>query len=208
DGWWRGQNSIARRVDDYGATTAFLAQLVVTLASGATLTYGTDEHWHATPSHIVGADLIAGEVHDLRRGVDWSTHREWDPIEVAPYGYDELGASPAPPVRRVEALRPRSIREIAPGRVVVDFGQNISGWTRLCNLGPAGSTTTLTYGEWLDKDGDVTQENIAFAASISIHDTVPYQQDTVIAAGRNDDVFESRHSTKGFQYVRVEGYER
>ena len=34
DGWWRGQNSVARRVDDYGTTTALLAQLVVTLASG------------------------------------------------------------------------------------------------------------------------------------------------------------------------------
>ena len=34
DGWWRGQNSVARRVNDYGATTALLAQLVVTLVSG------------------------------------------------------------------------------------------------------------------------------------------------------------------------------
>ena len=34
DGWWRGQHGVARRVNDYGDTTAFLAQLVVTLALG------------------------------------------------------------------------------------------------------------------------------------------------------------------------------
>ena len=27
DGWWRGQNSVARRVNDYGTTTALFAQL-------------------------------------------------------------------------------------------------------------------------------------------------------------------------------------
>ncbi len=54
DGWWRGQNSVSRRVDDYGATTALLAQLVVTLASGETVTFGTDPTtWRCTPSHVV-----------------------------------------------------------------------------------------------------------------------------------------------------------
>src|SRR6478735_1653633 len=67
DGWWRGQNSVSRRVDDYGTTTALLAQLVVTLRTGETVTFGTDETWRTTPSHILRADLIAGEVHDLRK---------------------------------------------------------------------------------------------------------------------------------------------
>lgn len=59
DGWWRGQNSVARRVDDYGTTTALLMQLVVVLADGRTVTSGTDRAWRSTESHILGADLIA-----------------------------------------------------------------------------------------------------------------------------------------------------
>ena len=54
DGWWRGQNSVARRVDDYGTTTALLAQLDVTLRrrhddqrSAPTAS------WRSTPSHIL-----------------------------------------------------------------------------------------------------------------------------------------------------------
>jgi len=205
DGWWRGQNSVARRVNDYGATTALLAQLVVTLASGETIVFGTDATWRSTPSHILAADLIAGEVHDLRRRVAWNPS-EWDRANVVDYGYDELCTSPAPPVRRIETLRPVSIRELGPKRHIVDFGQNISGWARLRELGPAGTEITLTYGEWLDKDGDVTQDHIAFATSISLDQPVPFQQDVVTSAGVEDDVFEPRHSTKGFQYLRIEGY--
>ncbi len=37
DGWWRGQHGVVRGLDAYGPTTAFLAELHVTLASGATV---------------------------------------------------------------------------------------------------------------------------------------------------------------------------
>ena len=74
-------------------------------------------------------------------------------------------------------------------------------------LGPAGTEITLTYGEWLDRDGDVTQDHIEFAQSISLEQPVSFQQDAVISAGADGEVFEPRHSTKGFQYLRVEGYD-
>jgi alpha-L-rhamnosidase len=207
DGWWRGQNSVSRRVDDYGTTTAFLAQVVVTLASGETITFGTDESWRSTSSHILGADLIAGEIHDLRRRRDWNDWHTWEPVRVEAGGYAELCASPAPPVRRIEELRPLSVREIAPHRWVVDVGQNINGWVRLRGLGPAGTRITLTHGEWLDKDGDVTQDHVAYPASTDVERSVTFQVDEVVSAGEDGDVFEPRHSTKGFQYVRVEGYD-
>ena len=71
DGWWRGQHGIVRAIDAYGSTTAFLAELHVTLRSGETLVFGTDGSWRSTPSHVLAADLIAGEVHDLRRQRPW-----------------------------------------------------------------------------------------------------------------------------------------
>jgi alpha-L-rhamnosidase len=207
DGWWRGQNSVARRVDDYGATTAFLAQLVVTLADGSTVVAGTGDGWRSTPSHVVGADLIAGEVHDLRRRVSWSGWRDWEPVRLQDHGYDRLCASPAPPVRRIEELRPASVRELTPRRWLVDVGQNINGWVRLRGLGSSGTELTLTYGEWLDHQGDVTQDHVAWPASTGVDSSVTFQVDRVVSAGVDGDVFEPRHSTKGFQYVRVEGYD-
>src|SRR6185436_4269186 len=167
--------------------------------------------WRSCASHILRADLIAGEVHDLRcripawaeAGTDRSS---WDRVRIADHRFDHLCASAAPPVRRIEDLRPVSIRELAPRRWVVDFGQNSNGWVRLRKLGPSGTQITLTYGEALDRDGDVTQANIASGVSSAADESVTFQVDTVISAGSDDDVFEPRHSTKGFQYVRVDGH--
>jgi alpha-L-rhamnosidase len=212
DGWWRGQHGIVRAIDAYGATTAFLAELRVTLRSGNTLVFGTDGSWRSTPSHVLAADLIAGEVHDLRRLVPgWAepgTDRSaWDTVHAADHGHAELRATIGPPVRRIAVLPAVAVTEIEPERHVVDFGQNSNGWVRLTDLGSEGTTVTLTYGEALDpRTGDVTQENVkhaGFAAPRAV--PLPFQTDVVTSAG-DGSVFEPRHSTKGFRYVRVEGH--
>lgn len=207
DGYWRGQHSSARSTDSYGSTTALLAELHVELLCGAVLVVPTDATWRSTPSHVLAADVMAGEVHDHNRRVDgWCTaaadRSEWDPVLVAEHGYDRLCSPLGPPTRRVQHLRPVSVRELAPGRHVVDLGQNISGWVRLSELGPAGTRITLVHGEMLDAAGDVTQDNVSHADRFP--DRV-FQTDVVVSAG-DGSAFEPRHSTKGFRYVRVEGH--
>jgi len=211
DGWWRGQHGIVRQLDAYGPTTAFLAELHLTFASGETQVVGTDGSWRSTASHMLGADLIAGEVHDLRRRVaGWAepgTDRgDWDPVRVADHGFAELCPAIGPPVRRIEELPAVSVTELAPGRHVVDFGQNSNGWIRLTDLGPAGTELTITYGEWVDPTGDVTIDNVSMAPFSAARDEpLTFQTDRVVSAG-DGSPFEPRHSTKGFQYVRVEGH--
>ncbi|MFM8601926.1 MAG: family 78 glycoside hydrolase catalytic domain [Actinomycetota bacterium] len=208
DGWWRGQHGVIREIDAYGPDIAFLAELQVTLGDGRQVTIGTDGSWSSTVSHILAADLIAGEVHDMRRRIPaWSdpgTDRSrWDSVNEVAHPTDVLCAVVGPPVRRVGELAPVSVTEIAPRRHVIDFGQNSNGWARLTNTGPAGNEVTLTYGEWITPDGDVTQENVANGAFASPRG-LPFQTDRVVSAG-DGSVFEPRHSTKGFRFVRVEG---
>jgi alpha-L-rhamnosidase len=211
DGWWRGQHGIVRAIDAYGPTTALLAELRVALRSGEEVVLGSGADWRSTPSHIVAADLLAGEVHDLGRRVPgWSepgTDRSgWDPVRVADHGFSELVPTVGPPVRRMEELPAVHVTEIAPARHVVDFGQNSNGWVRLHDLGPAGTKLVITHGEALDAEGDVTIANIEHAAFSEPRDVpLPFQQDVVLSAG-DDTVFEPRHSTKGFRYVRIEGH--
>jgi alpha-L-rhamnosidase len=207
DGWWRGQHSSARRTDSYGSTTGLLAELHLELASGAVMVVATDGSWRSTPSHILAADIIAGEVHDLRRRVvDWCKagvdRASWDPVRLANYDNGRLSLPLGPPCRRVEELKPVAIRELQPGRHVVDLGQNINGWVRLTDLGPADAELRLTHGEALDADGDVTQRNVSHADRFPER---PFQTDVVVSAG-DGSIFEPRHSTKGFQYVRIEGH--
>ena len=47
-----------------------------------------------------------------------------------------------------------------PDRQIVDLGQNINGWLRLGDLGPAGTELTIVHGEILDPIGDVTQDHV------------------------------------------------
>jgi alpha-L-rhamnosidase len=210
DGWWRGQQGFLRVADSYGPATGFLAELHVTLRGGGTIVAGTGESWRSAPSHILAADLMAGEVHDLRRRLPgWAqpgTDRSgWDPVQVAWHGYAQLGPVTGPPCRRIQELPAVSVTELAPGRHVADFGQNSNGWVRLHSLGPAGTRLTLTYGECLDAAGDVTQDSIKDSPLAPERAGVPFQTDVVISAG-DGTVFEPRHSTKGFRYVRIEGH--
>ncbi len=126
---------------------------------------GTGDGWTSGASHVLAADLIEGQHEDRRLVVDgWDLPgydaRDWDAVEVLERGHDHLVASPAPPVRAVEELRPVSVITVRPGVQVVDLGQNVNGWVRLTDLGPAGTELTLTHGEALGADGDLTIEHL------------------------------------------------
>ncbi|GAA5050648.1 hypothetical protein HNP84_006616 [Thermocatellispora tengchongensis] len=113
-----------------------------------------------------------------------------------------LTTSPAPPVRRVQTLAPVAITNPRPGVQVVDFGQIINGRVRL--TAPAGQVT-LTHGEALGPDGDVTMEHLAAHDHATGTRLDTGQRDRV--TGDGGEVFEPRHTTHGFRYVRVEGHD-
>jgi alpha-L-rhamnosidase len=196
DGWWSGQVGFVRSHDVWGETHGLLAQLEVDGRSVAV----TDEHWRSAPSAIVEADLIEGQHTDLRLEPS-----RWDEVRVANYPLDNLVASPAPPVRRVEVLRPAEIRTLGPARHVVDLGQNINGWVQVSKLGPPGSSLTLTHGESLDASGDVTSEHLAPIDIRTLERASAGQVDVVISDG-DEKSFEPRHTTHGFRYVRIDGH--
>jgi alpha-L-rhamnosidase len=197
DGWWRGSTGFAQQPDAYGDATAFLGQLHV----GEAVVVATDAEWVVGHGPVVKADLMAGQSVDLRR-----VPQDWRPVRVAEHDLGRLAVSPAPPVRAVEELRPVTVRRVGADRQVVDLGQNINGWLRLRDLGPAGTSLTLTHGEALDAQGDVTQEHLV---SFDFETSAPIavgMVDRVVASGRAGEVFEPRHTVHGFQYVRVEGH--
>ncbi|MBK6885225.1 MAG: family 78 glycoside hydrolase catalytic domain [Tetrasphaera sp.] len=201
DGWFRGSVGVTRAVDQWGPRTAYLAQLEMTHPDGTVTVVATGPEWEGGPSQVLAADLIEGQHEDHRRQPG-----PWSPVEVASgIGYAALVASPAPPVRRIAQVRPVAISSPAPGRQVIDLGQNINGWVRLTRLGPAGSTLTLTHGEAL-AEGDVTTEHLRPDMPFLAEPLRAGQVDIVVSAGAADEVFEPRLTTHGFRYVRIEGH--
>ena len=210
DGWWRGQHGVGRHVNCHGSTVALLAELTITLDDGSQVVVGTDSSWRAGTGHITAADLMAGEVHDMRRRDDrWCTvsvdHGPWSKVTVAGHPFTPLCDPVGPSVRRVGELAPVSINRIGPTSQVVDFGQNSNGWVRLRRLGPADTTVTIVHGEALNPDGTVTIDNCRGLSLLRPESlAIPFQTDVVVSAG-DDAVFEPHHSTKGFRYVQIDG---
>ena len=210
DGWFRGQVTLTRAHDQWGSRLAFLCQLQVRYDDGSRAVFGTGEGWRSNPSHIDGADLDhadstptcggfrpAGAVGVRRLRMGTREHqRSW---------LRTVGRMPSPPVRAVENLVPISVRRVNRGQVF-DLGQNINGWVRLTELGPEGTAVRLIHGEAVSADGDVTTAHLDVNVPFLPHPLPAGQIDRFVSSGRSGEVFEPRHTTHGFRYVRVEGH--
>jgi alpha-L-rhamnosidase len=213
DGWFRGRAGAMRFADNFGDRTALLCQLHVDHSDGTTTVIGTDGTWTAAPGEITAADLMDGETHDLRRaqpgwcatGFDDSSWAKAHEVAGGLHAdFTRLTASPAPGVRRVEELPAVSVTALPSGAQVIDLGQNINGWIRL-NV-PEGADLVLHHGEALTPDGDVDMDHFRAMDFLAGEGLLSGGQvDRVIGTYRPGEVFEPRHTTHGFRYVRVEG---
>jgi len=217
DGWFRGAVGITQRGDQYGNRVALFAE--VTNAAGERLA-ATDASWRVGASDILSADLFQGQHQDLNLRVPAAYLAGFEGsagFESGAGSNGHLWAAPAEievtaqlfpqsvePNQVVEYLKPKSITQLRPGVQIVDFGQNSNGWVRLSKLGPKGNKVTLTHGEWLDQDGDVTLDHLAVNFP-NFPKIDCLQIDSVISDGRPESIFEPRYTTHGFQFVRVEG---
>lgn len=211
DGWFRGAADIMRSDKQFGDRVSLVAELVLTLEGGLESAWGTSENFKFAPSHITSADLFLGQTEDRRifdAGITQAGFNDqaWAHPEVIEV--DAALVEPiAPPVRQIETLSPKSITKLQSGAFVVDFGQNINGWSRLTNLGPAGTKITLTHAEWRNQHtGDISTANLDVQFPFMPHPIKDHQVDVVISAGIDGDVFEPKFTTHGFQFVRVEGF--
>jgi alpha-L-rhamnosidase len=210
DGWYRGQVGLPRAADQYGAEVALRAQLEVRTGAGWQVVAASGPDWRVARSHITAADLIGGQREDHRL-LDPGVHEvspgdgSWRPAVAADADVD-IVRSIAPPVRRVQRIRPAAVWPVRDGTAfVVDFGQNFSGWLRLERPGPPGRELNLSYGEWLDGDGDLTTAHLDVNLPV-VPEPLPLGQVDQVVSGGDGDVFEPRFTTHGFRYARVEGH--
>ncbi len=200
----------------YGMPKALL-QLEVTFQDGSRQTVVTRGMrgdwsaggWRATSGPIGMNSIYDGEEYDARREKPgWDspdppavklsldrTERWATAMPVEPPGGRMVSQS-MEPIRVVESLKPRSVRQPKPGIYVFDSGQNLAGWAELRVRGPRGARVTLRFAENLNDDGTVNQDNLRKAAAT----------DTYIPNAGEEEVWEPRFTYHGFRYVQVEGF--
>ena len=154
DGWYRGSVGVDRLTNYYGDRLALLCQLE---ADGRPILV-SGEDWEASQSGPTREnDLQLGEVYDARRG-RMEEIADWHPVAVKKFGYDTLVSAENLPVREHERFPGRILRT-PDGNTVIDFGQNLAGYTELRVNARAGQKIELWHGETLDEQGNFTQAN-------------------------------------------------
>jgi len=202
NGWYRGDlMGFAGRRNVYGDRLALLVQIEVTYTDGRREIVGSDGSWRSATGPILMSEIYHGETYDARlEKPGWTRpgfdDRDWKAVKLADHAKDTLVASTAPPVKRIEELRPIKVFKTPAGDTVVDMGKNMVGWPKLTVEGPAGTTVTLRHAEVLDKAGNFYTENLRDAKQ-----TVRYT-----LKGGGPEVFEPHFTFFGGRYVAVDGF--
>lgn len=205
DGWYLGMLGPTKWHKDYprrgvyGNDRRLIAQLVVNYNDGTTQLVGTDETWKINnKGFIISADNFLGEQIDAQ-----NIPRGWKDIDFNDSGWanayvdgevqKNLEAQKNEPVRVYKYLPPVKISPFGD-KYIVDFGQSITGWTRLKIKGVNGASIKIRHGEMLDDDGSLYTKNLAAAI----------QNDDYILSGGQDE-FEPSFTYHGFRYIEISG---
>ncbi|HSV54256.1 MAG TPA: glycoside hydrolase family 78 protein [Burkholderiaceae bacterium] len=203
EGWFRGRiGFLGGRRNRYGERTAFLGQLELRYADGSIDHVITDPAigWSCSTGGIRMSSIYDGETYDARLEPQGWTEpgfdaRAWSGVREVAWDLQTLTAEEGPAVRRTEVLRPVAISRSPAGKLLVDFGQNLVGWTRIRVSGRAGRTITLRHAEVLE-GGELCTRPLRIAKAT----------DTYILRGEGVEVWEPRFTFHGFRYVEVEGW--
>lgn len=174
-------------------------KMVVEYADGTVQHIVSDTSWKYAPSPITFNCIFGGEDYDAtleqpnwnRPGFDQQSWDEAVPME-GPKG--RLVAQTAPPVQVMARYNVKKVVNALPGRILLDMGQNLSGFPSIRVRGQKGQVVKLWVSELTKGDTTVNQSQTG-----SPH----YYQYTLKGSG--EETWQPRFSYYGYRYVQVEG---
>ena len=137
EGWFAGRVGGEHSRNHWGTIIALRAQLH--FAIGRKVQTATDG-WQWAYGPLQTSELYNGEVFDTSLdSKEWSMvvpegRLDWQNVEVCHPRVGQLVASEVPPNRPIKILTPTEIMTTPSGKLVVDFGQNMSGRVRIKHI--------------------------------------------------------------------------
>ena len=183
-GWLPGQNSSA------ALPAALTAELTLRYPDGHTDTICTDASWQTAESAVRFSELYDGETYDAA-----FEPSVWTPAALYDGPTDTLIEQQGEPVREQERIAPARIFKTPAGEIVVDFGQNLTGYVEITLDGVKGEAVELSHAEVLDKNGNFYTENYRSAKAKYLY----FCKD---GAQR----YKPKLTFYGFRYIRVDRF--
>ena len=208
-----GLNSIAVHVYYQGLlnraynSADYRQGLIAEIWAGDRLLVKSDSTWKAIrgednlPGEVFGYDTQFTEHVDARlspgnwKAADYDD-AGWPSAAVHPDAGYRFALQPTPTLSVYEK-KPVQVTQLAPGRYLVDFGEELTGQFTMKAKGESGEQVEILSGEELLADGKSVRYELRCNC---------LYRDTWVLSGR-DDTFET-FDYKGFRYVEVRGPEK
>jgi alpha-L-rhamnosidase len=194
DGWYRGSTGAWGLRNQYGTETKLFMQLEISYEDGGKDTVVTDGTWQwSNDGPIRFADQKDGEIVEAFRTPMYTGHAKETSHTVVPTASNNV------PVTEHEHFHP--VITTAPnGRKLLDFGQNIAGYVSFTVDAHEGQRMIWRFGEMLDPDGNLTQDNIQLKNKKKV---TPLQKiEYICGEGLNE--YKTTFAVFGFQYAEVD----
>jgi len=207
NGWYSQDQNIApaKIRPSYGPARVIL-QLNIQTQSG-NLSVVTDPSWAGRESEILADSVYHGEKFDARLvRPNWGKvgftdqYTLWVLAMKLPAPGGVLSAQMMEPIRTNPPVIPIKVWGYTLNIQLIDFGQNMAGWTRVKLTGPRGTTVRLRYAEILEQEVSniygptIYQDNLRAAAQSDIY---------ILNGTAGGEIYEPKFTVHGFRYVEV-----
>ena len=193
NGWYKGYLNGEGKNCFYGDRTAVLAMIRICYEDGSVDLFGTDDEWDVKSSRILSSELYHGEKQDLT-AAETILHKAVSFKTAGKIGM--ITAQESEPVRITEEFPAIRKFKTPKGELVLDFGQNISGFVKVMLPPLTGKMLRIRHAETLDRDGNFYTENLRTAKSTDEY---------VYTAEQEGQICFPHFTYHGFRYISIEG---
>jgi len=185
-GWINSEQKQAR-INQAGA---IIASVDITYSDGTKTTIVTDDKFTCGESRILFSEIYDGERYDASKEIIANSK-----VSVLDISKDNLIPQEGEKVVEAERVLPCRIFKTPLGEVLVDFGQEVTGYVEISLDAKKGDVVRLLHGEVLTSEGNFYNENYRGAKA-----EIKY----ICKSGKQ--TWHPIHTFFGFRYVKLEEY--
>lgn len=202
DGWYRGRFGVNGGFENnFGEHLHIRCEIHLCYEDGTEGLVCSDESFRYADGPVRFSNIYDGEVFDaaqepegwMQAGFDDSS---WKPARLlAPERCEKLTDRYSLPVVVKERICPAALLHAPGGEVILDMGQNMTGWLVFTDRLKKGQQVRLRYAELLE-DGALCTRNLLTAKA-----------EFVYTSGGKERLVRPHFTYYGFRYVQLEGFE-
>lgn len=190
-GWYRsrlvGWQPSERQIHYQANPAGLIACLEAVYPDGTTETISTDETWTVQESPVRFSEIYDGEVYN-------AAFTASQPEGACPFNgpTNTLISQEGPKITEQERVQAAGMFTTPDGDIIIDFGQEVTGYVELTVNARANDVVDLSFAEVMDKNGNFYNENYR-SAKCQYHYTCK----------DGDQTWHPLLTFYGFRYIRV-----